>query len=175
MKTVWKFFNGLAQVLSVLSTIIVAAMMLLVVADVVMRFFHMPITGAMEITQMMMVGMILGFAKSCLGRDNLKVDFVADMLPKKVQYVLDVATSIICIGVCVLLMWRTFDNAIYTLQNKLVYLTLPMVPKWLFVLLLAFGFAGGIVGFLLRIHKLNEEKKSGGGPSEEEEENSHVI
>lgn len=175
MKTVWKFFNGLAQVLSVLSTIIVAAMMLLVVADVVMRFFHMPITGAMEITQMMMVGMILGFAKSCLGRDNLKVDFVADMLPKKVQYVLDVATSIICIGVCALLMWRTFDNAMYTLQNKLVYLTLPMVPKWLFVLLLAFGFAGGIVGFLLRIHKLNEEKKSGGGPSEEEEENSHVI
>ena len=175
MKTVWKILNGLASVLSVLSTVIVAAMMLLVVADVVMRFFHMPITGAMEITQMMMVGMILGFAKSCLGRDNLKVDFVADMLPKKVQYVLDVATSIICIGVCVLLMWRTFDNAIYTLQNKLVYLTLPMVPKWLFVLLLAFGFAGGIVGFLLRIHKLNEEKKSGGGPSEEEEENSHVI
>ena len=174
MKTVWKILNGFAQVLSVLSTIIVAAMMLLVVADVVMRFFHMPITGAMEITQMMMVGMILGFAKSCLGKENLKVDFVADMLPKNVQYVLDVVTSIVCIGVCVLLMWRTFDNAMYTLRNNLVYLTLPMVPKWLFVLLLAFGFAGGIIGFLLRIHKLNEEKKAGDHPTEEGEENSHV-
>ena len=176
MKTVGKFLNGLAQALSVLSTLIVAAMMLLVVADVVMRAFHMPITGAMEITQMMMVGMILGFAKSCLGRDNLKVDFVADKLPLRAQYLLDVGTSVLCIAICGLLMWRTFDNAMYTLSRNLVYLTLPMVPKWIFVLLLAFGFAGGIVGFLLRIHKLNEDRKNGVCPSDETEGGSgHVI
>ncbi len=158
MKLVHKGMMAAASVLSMCSTVVVTAMLLLVVADVVLRtFFNMPITGATEITQMMMVGMILGFAKSCLGRDNLRVDFVADMLPRKVQYVLDVATSVLCIGICGLLAWRTFENAMYTKSKNLVYLTLTNVPKWLFVLLLAVGFAGGIIGFLLRIHKLHSD------------------
>lgn len=158
MKLVHKGMMVAASVLSMCSTVVVTAMLLLVVADVVLRtFFNMPITGATEITQMMMVGMILGFAKSCLGRDNLRVDFVADMLPRKVQYVLDVATSVLCIGICGLLAWRTFENAMYTKSKNLVYLTLTNVPKWLFVLLLAVGFAGGIIGFLLRIHKLHSD------------------
>lgn len=159
MKTAHKVLMGITEALSALSTLIVTAMLLLVVADVLLRtFFNMPITGATEITQMMMVGLILGFAKSCLGRDNLKVDFVADMLPKKVQFVLDVITSVLCIGVSILLCWRTFENAMYTREKNLVYLTLTSVPKWVFVLLLAVGFIGGIVGFILRIWKLIDER-----------------
>ena len=101
---------------------------------------------------------------------------MADKLPLRAQYLLDVGTSLLCIAICGLLMWRTFDNAMYTLSRNLVYLTLPMVPKWIFVLLLAFGFAGGIVGFLLRIHKLNEDRKNGVCPSDETEGGSgHVI
>lgn len=162
MKTLNKFLMGIANALSICSTVIVAAMLLLVVADVLLRtFFNMPITGSTEITQMMMAGMILGFAKSCLGNDNLKVDVVADLLPKKAQYVMDVITSIVCIGVSVLLTWRTVVNALYSKEKNLVYLTLTNVPKWLFILLLAVGFAGGIIGFILRIQKLHAEQKEG--------------
>lgn len=160
MKTVEKILMGIANVLSVCSTVIVAAMMLLVVVDVLMRtFFNMPITGSTEITQMMMTGLILGFAKSCLGNDNLKVDVVANLLPKPAQYVLDIVMSAVCIGVAGLLTWRGFENASYFFEKNMVYMTLATVPKGIFAALLTVGFAGGVVGLLLRIFKLNRERK----------------
>jgi len=159
---------GIANFLSVCSTLVITAMMLLIVVDVVMRaFFNMPITGSVEITQMLMAGTILGFAKSCLGNDNLKVDVVMEHMPKTVQYVVDVITSVICIGICGLLCWRTIENALYSLDKGLSYLTLPQVPKWPFIILLAVGFAGGIVGFILRIKKLSDEHRAAPEQTEE--------
>ena len=161
MKRVEKILMGIANVLSVCSTAIVAAMMLLVVVDVLMRtFFNKPITGSTEITQMMMTGLILGFAKSCLGNDNLKVDVVADLLPKPAQYIMDMIMSVVCIGVAGLLTWRGVENAIYFFKKNMVYMTLATVPKGIFAALLTVGFAGGIVGLILRIFKLNRERKA---------------
>lgn len=168
MKTIHKILMGIANFLSACSTLIITAMMLLIVVDVVMRaFFNMPITGSVEITQMLMAGTILGFAKSCLGNDNLKVDVVMEHMPRTVQYVVDVVTSILCIGICGLLCWRTVANGLYSLEKGLSYLTLPQVPKWPFILLLAVGFAGGIAGFILRIKKLSDEHKADSGVTEE--------
>lgn len=159
MKAIDRPLRIIAEALSLLSTAIVACMMLLVVADVILRaFFNAPITGSTEITQMLLVGMILGFAKSCLGGDNLKVDFVANFLPKKVQYVLDVFTSVLCIAVSVLLAWRTYVAAMYNKTHNIVFVTLTNVPKWLFMMLLALGFCGAVIGFILRINKLNNER-----------------
>lgn len=161
MSAVKKILLGIANFLSACSTVIVVAMMLLIVADVALRaFFNMPIKGSTEITQMLMTGMILGFAKSCLGNDNLKVDVVAERLPRKVQFVLDVITSIICIGISILLAWRTIVNAVYHYEKGLAYLTLASVPKWPFILMLAIGFIGGVFGFILRIMKLTAEEKA---------------
>lgn len=161
MKIVEKILMGIANVLSVCSTVIVAAMMLLVVVDVLLRtFFNLPITGSIEITQMMMTGMILGFAKSCLGNDNLKVDVVMERFPKSVQYVIDIIVCVLCIGVCVLLTWRGFENSMYFQEKNMVYVTLASVPKWIFALILSAGFAGGVVGLLLRIFKLTRERKA---------------
>ncbi len=161
MKIVEKILMGIANVLSVCSTIIVAAMMLLVVVDVLMRaLFNSPITGSIEITQMMMTGMILGFAKSCLGNDNLKVDVVMERMPRNVQYVVDIVVSVISIGVCALLTWRSFENAMYFQEKNMVYVTLASVPKWIFALILTAGFGGGVVGLLLRIFKISREHKA---------------
>lgn len=160
MRVIEKILTGIANVLSVCSTVIVAAMMLLVVLDVLMRiFFNMPITGSTEITQMMMTGLILGFAKSCLGNDNLKVDVVAERLPRQAQYVLDIVMSVVCIGVAGLLTWRGLENTRYFFEKNMVYMTLASVPKGIFAALLTIGFSGGIVGLLLRIFKLNRERK----------------
>lgn len=168
MKTVHKTLMGIANFLSACSTLVITAMMLLIVVDVIMRaFFNMPIKGSVEITQMLMAGTILGFAKSCLGNDNLKVDVVMENMPRTVQYVVDVITSIICIGIAGLLCWRTIENGLYSMEKGLSYLTLPNVPKWPFILLLAVGFAGGIVGLLLRIKKLSDERKAGSEETKE--------
>lgn len=161
MKTVEKILMGIANVLSVCSTVIVAAMMLLVVVDVLMRtFFNSPITGSIEITQMMMTGMILGFAKSCLGNDNLKVDVLMERMPRNVQYIVDVIVSILSIGVCVLLTWRGFANSMYFYEKNMVYVTLASVPKWIFAVILSVGFGGGVVGLILRLFKLSRENKA---------------
>lgn len=161
MRSFIKVLNVIADWMSKLATLILTAMMVLIVLDVLLRgFFNRPITGATEVVQMMMVGMVFGFAKSCLGTDNLKVDFVANKLPKKLQFVFDISTSVLCIGVCLLLGWQTFQNAMYTKAHKIVYLTLTMVPKWFFVFLLSLAFLGGIVGFILHIDRLVQENRN---------------
>lgn len=168
MKVVNKILMGITNALSVCSTVLVTAMMLLIVVDVVLRtFFNMPITGSVEITQMLMTGMLLGFAKSCLGNDNLKVDVVVERLPHKMQCVIDILTAVVCIGVSILLSWRIWVNAMYHLNKGLTYLTLASVPKWPFIVILAVGLAGGVFGLLLRIIKLANEVKS---PNTEEAE-----
>lgn len=172
LKVLNKILMGIANFLSACSTVVLTAMMVLVVVDVLLRtFINKPITGSTELTQMLMAGLILGFAKSCLGNDNLKVDVVAERLPVKVQYVLNILTSILCIGVSVLLTWRTVINALYHAEKNLVYMTLSSVAKWPFIALLAFGFASGIVGLLLRIMKITaEHKANSASPAEEESE-----
>lgn len=161
MKVVNKILGGITNLLSVCSTAMVTAMMLLIVVDVFMRtFFNKPIAGSTEITQMLMAGMLLGFAKSCLGNDNLKVDVAVERLPRKVQCVIDIFTSIICIGVSVLLSWRIWVNAMYHMKKGITYLTLASVPKWPFIVILAVGLAGGVAGLLMRIIKLGKEIKA---------------
>ena len=168
MKVVNKILSGITNVLSVCSTALVTAMMLLIVVDVVLRtFFNMPITGSTEITQMLMTGMLLGFAKSCLGNDNLKVDVVVERLPHKVQCAIDILTSIGCIVIALMLAWRIWENAMYHMNKGLTYLTLASVPKWPFIIILAVGFAGGVFGLLLRIIKLGKDMKA---PKAEEAE-----
>ena len=168
MKVVNKILWGITNFLSVCSTALVTAMMLLIVVDVVLRtFFNKPITGATEITQMLMAGMLLGFAKSCLGNDNLKVDVVVERLPHKVQCIIDILTSIACIVISIMLSWRIWVNAMYHLDKGLTYLTLASVPKWPFIVILAVGLAGGVFGLLLRIIKLANDAKA---PKTEEAE-----
>ena len=57
-----KFVESLSKVLSYLTLLSVAVMALFLTTDVFMRFvFNRPIVGAIEISQMLMVGLVLHF------------------------------------------------------------------------------------------------------------------
>ncbi|WP_258359817.1 TRAP transporter small permease [Moorella sulfitireducens] len=171
MKLLEKIAHFIINALSYMSIFIVVAMMLLVVSDVILRIvFKSPLVGATEITQMMLVGMLLAFGRSCLGDDNLKVDFVMNYCPRKVRLVFRIITSLISIGMCILIAWRSFETALYSKGYNIHYLMLKNVPQWPFIILLVIGFLGGCFGLGLLIaryvHQLRTPEEDGETPAE---------
>jgi len=114
-------------------------MMLLTVADVSGRyFFNSPITGATEISRLMMVLIVfpaLGWA--ALGRTHVKVDILVSRLPQKVQAIVNAVTLLIALGTYSLITWRSFLEAA-VVNRKTSLLALPFTP---FYWLMSVGFA----------------------------------
>lgn len=148
MRVVERVLRGVVKVFSFLSLLFVVAMMLLGVLDVVLRiFFKAPIIGATELTQMMMVGMVLALGAGVLGDENITVDFVMDFFPQRTRWVVELITSVITIGVCLLISYEGIKSAIYSHSYNYAY-SLLGVPEWPFLVVLSVGFLGGVVAII---------------------------
>ena len=92
-------FRLLSRLTVYLAILVVAAMMLLTVSDVTMRYiFNQPIAGTIEIVEYMMVCLLLGMATCALERRLIKVGIVKERLPKKAQAIIEIVTLLAGLG-----------------------------------------------------------------------------
>ena len=95
MKTIERAARLVVDFCAILSVLCVAGIMLISVLDVIMRgIFNSPIIGATEISQMLMVGAVLGAGGGILTDQNIQVDIVVNALPKKAQQILGVQNAL---------------------------------------------------------------------------------
>ena len=143
MKTFAMRAKSLNSLLAYLGSYVLFGMMLLTTCDVIGRYlFNLPITGAYEITEAMMVTMVfffLGYAQA--EKSHVAVDLVVKLLPQKLRVLIDMATHILSFLMILLVGWMSIVRWLELMQIK-EHTPILFIPVSPFLLILALGCLG---------------------------------
>jgi TRAP-type C4-dicarboxylate transport system permease small subunit len=137
-----KAIHALSRIMNMAASMVLAAMMLLTVADVFMRYFlHRPILGTTEITENMMVCLtFFGLAWCAAQQSHLKVDLVVSRFSPRVQAIVDGLTTLAGMVMVAFIAWRSFMEAIVVKELNIVS-SLIKIPAFPFYYVIAMGSA----------------------------------
>ncbi len=123
------------------STTLLGVMMMLTVADVVLRYiFNRPIMGSMELTEYLMVCVgTLGLAWCALEGAHIKVELIVSRFPQRLQKFVDSFNYVLLIGVSGVIASQTFVRA-GTVRRLHVASAMLDVPQHPFVLVTTFSY-----------------------------------
>ena len=133
-----KIINSLSEVMLYAAIAVVVAMMLLTVSDVFLRYvFANPITGTTEVTEFMLVCLLLGVAPCALARAHIRVDALVQRLKPRVQAILDIILYIIGLGMTAILAWQGFTKSLHVLEYgaKSSMLDIPNFPFYVILVI----------------------------------------
>jgi TRAP-type C4-dicarboxylate transport system permease small subunit len=137
-----KIINSLSRIMNIAASVILAAMMLLTVSDVFLRYFlRKPILGTTEITESMMSGLAFFALAWCAAeRSHLKVDLVMSLFSPRVQAIVDTMTGLAGLIVIALITWRNFIEALAIKELNIVS-SLVKIPAYPFYYVISLGCA----------------------------------
>ena len=105
--------------LSAVSSFLLGAMILIVVANVVGRFlFNLPVFGTIELVELMMV-IICFFAipYTSMNRGHVRITLFINLLPKRVQKILGRISSLLTVGIFSIITYQAAVNTWYYFKN----------------------------------------------------------
>jgi len=107
-----------SRVAGYVASVTIAAIMMLTVADVFMRYlFARPITGTTELTEFMMVILILSIVPAALAKRHVTVDVLTEHLTPKGQAFFDAVTLIASSWLVAIMGWRAFKACSFMIKN----------------------------------------------------------
>ena len=95
------------------SAVTLAALMLLTVTDVFLRFaFNKPVPGAFEMTEILIPVMVL-FAAAYAHNfgDHVVIDIIYVKLPKVARWIISLVSTLIYLAIVVLICWRIYIHS----------------------------------------------------------------
>jgi len=106
-----------------LATGVLGLLMLLTVANVILRdFFDKPIRGTPELSEFMMVLVIfLALAWCAITRKHVRVELILTRLPSRIQTILNSITLLLTLGIFVVITWQS------VLESAVVYDTTSLL------------------------------------------------
>ena len=132
MKLVSTLINIVIKVMVCLATATLAAMMFLMAADVICRyFFNAPISGGLELIEYMMAIIVpLSVAYCALQNAHVSVELLVEKLPQKVQKALKFFTGGLGIIFISLISWQNYIyiGEIYNSNMTSAVLKIPAFP-----------------------------------------------
>jgi TRAP-type transport system small permease protein len=142
MEALMTFNSALARVESIIhwlsakinlvALIGVVVLMILVFADVMLRyFFNSPITGSYDVAPLILLVIVAaGLAQNQVIKANIAIDFLVTKLNRRSRSVVACIGYLLSIGLFVLISWRSFIYATVLLQKSEVTHTirLPLGP-----------------------------------------------
>jgi TRAP-type C4-dicarboxylate transport system permease small subunit len=154
-----KMVQSVSRVMNMVAGGVLAAMMMLTVADVFLRyFFRRPILGATEITENMMVCLtFFALAWCAVQYSHLKVDLVVSFFSPRVQAVVDSITSFAGLVMVALIAWRSFMEAIAVEQLHIVS-SLVRIPAFPFYFVISLGCA--LLCLVMATHVIQHMEKA---------------
>ena len=133
MKTVY----FLSRIAGYLATGVLGLLMVLTVANVILRdFFDKPIMGTPELSEFMMVLVIfLALAWCAITRKHVKVELIVNRFSPRIQAILNGITLLLTLGVFVIITWQS------ALESMVVYDTTSLlrIPHTPFYWIMTFG------------------------------------
>lgn len=107
-----KLVEQMSRICGIISMIFLVGMMLLIVADVFLRFlFNSPVKGSLELTEFFMVlAGFLGIAWCAVNDAHVRVDILVSHLPTRSQAFIDAFTLLLGMTVVPLVAWQGFSQ-----------------------------------------------------------------
>jgi TRAP-type transport system small permease protein len=108
-----KYLHPVIRVINGIGTVVLGLMVLLTVADIVLRLFlGRPIRGTLEITEFLMVIVVFSaMAYTAVLRGHIVIQIMASRLPQRPRAVLDTLADLISIVFCALVAWQGIAQA----------------------------------------------------------------
>jgi TRAP-type transport system small permease protein len=133
-----KIIRFISRWFGYISCIMMAFMMLLTTVDVVMRYvFNRPITGAPEISELMMVVLVFpALAWNTMDHSQIRVDILVNRWRKKTRLVMEIITLLLTLGTYLVLTWTSGIESIETTDTS----SLLAVPESIFRWVTTVGF-----------------------------------
>lgn len=155
-----KVIRGLCRFFVWMTMFFIAALMLLMVAEVILRsIFGRAILGATEWACMLLLFELTSIGAAILSNRMIKVNMVTARLSKKVQVVLDIVMLTLCTGIIGVVAWRQFMYAMKSMSDGTKYVTIGL-PQWPFIVLFALSYGvGAITTLLVLIRKIYNASK----------------
>jgi len=121
-----KIIRYVSRVLGYVATGFMVVLMLLTVVDVFLRyFFNAPITGATEISRLLMIIIVfpaLGWA--AIDRVHIRVDLVVSRIPPRMQAIFGSITFLFALVTYCIITWQSFlEAAVVNRQTSLLHLS----------------------------------------------------
>jgi TRAP-type C4-dicarboxylate transport system permease small subunit len=113
MKRFLDAVKGASSALGAIASAALALLMLLTVADVVLRIFGRPIVGTYELVAVSgAVAIGLSLPITSWVRGHIYVDSFVERLPRSARVVLTIATRLLVLGLFFLIAWNLFKYAV---------------------------------------------------------------
>ncbi len=128
MSKVIQGFARAERVLSIIAGVIIVAIMLLITADISLRFlFNSPIMGTLELTEFgMVVAFYIGLAYLQSQKGHITIEIVVDRLSARTRSVLEGIVYFLCLVVFGLMSWTGWVTAMDALQvGEITYGNIP--------------------------------------------------
>ena len=135
-----KFYN----ILTIVSVIAVSIVIIICVVDVIgSKLFAHPFAPAYEMTQMLSVPLVFFAVGSVqMGRGMMRIDLIANKLPKLMQRIINIIASICGVILCTFLAYRSWVYAYGTMYLNHIKTTGNVkLLMWPFGMLLVVGLA----------------------------------
>ena len=125
-------------------------MMLLTAMDVLLRYiFNQPISGALELTEcMMLIVVAFGIAYCAVQKGHVRVELAIERLPQRTQSIINSFTYLLSIGLFSLITRQCIVYMKMMLDDKLTSAVL-LIPVFPFVALLTLGMAMFVLTLLV--------------------------
>jgi len=140
MKAFAERMRSLNFLLAYVGGYVLFGMMVLTTSDVIGRYiFNLPITGAYEITEAMMVTLVfffIGYTQAT--KAHVSVDLVVNLLPRKIRVVIDITTHLLSLLMMILVAWMSIVRWLELMRIK-EYTPILHIPVSPFLLVLALG------------------------------------
>ncbi|MCR5785981.1 MAG: TRAP transporter small permease [Eubacterium sp.] len=121
MKVLSKFLKGIVEVFNIVAIISLVAMLLLVCANVIMRYiFNNPIPGTYELTQMLMICLSPCIAVNIMAKECVWVDVLTSRFGRIGQMIIDIITLPFATLIIGIMAWQGY-NMIWTSIEKNSY------------------------------------------------------
>jgi len=135
-----RFANPLSRITDIIGRGILALMVLLITADVVMRyFFNSPIKGSYELVQFMLSMIVfLGLAFMQTKKGHVSISLLTSKLSSSQRSVIGSATYLLCLITFALVSWRCILQA-ETLRISNTSSDVLSIPNFPFMYIVAFG------------------------------------
>ena len=139
MNALERIIYGLSRVLNLFSGIALVVMMGLVFVNVALRAVWYPILGTYEFTSFLAsITIALALAHCAVKKGHVAITIFADILPARVQAVLDMIVAVLGTVLFVVLAWQCSKYAINIYHSGEVSLTTE-TPFYPFIFTVAFG------------------------------------
>jgi len=132
MDRLFEASGRIAVALAVLTKLLLAAVVVLVAADVAARNFARPLAWSVSLTEYLLVYItFLPMPALVRGKGHVCADFIRTAMPAALQRVVEVAVYVLCLGICVYLGWIAVGSAVSTLRSGAYDVRTFDMPRWL--------------------------------------------